>query len=248
MVIAQGDSTTAAQPMQASKESIQQSLSEDNSDFGSINDPSPLQSAIIIEDDQDDSETSQVTTLEVAMAKATTRAEVAALFSLIPPVTLRSPCLLKPVFGKLSLWDPYSLAARPCSSDVENARKILNNERKVGKNLRAIDFQGVGQFSENALSVLTRFCAIADMYCKVSVEANWLSKMKCSPGDLVHLQDALWHHPTTQPILKHGKKDLDGTSFSDRVEERYVDSFVTDICISNFVYETGENGINSTEL
>ena len=142
------------------------------------------------------------------MIKATTRAEVAALFSLIPPVVLRSPCLLQPVYGgKLSLSDPYSLAEHPCSSDIENARKILNNERKVGKNPRAIDFQGIGQFSENALSVLTRFCAIADMYRKVSVEANWLSQMKCSSGDLVRLQDALWHHPTTRPILKHGKKD-----------------------------------------
>ena len=149
------------------------------------NDPFPLQSAIIIEDDQDDSETSQETTLEVAMAKATTRGEVAALFSLIPPVALRSPCLLQPVYGKLSISDPYSLDERPCSSDIEKARKILNNERKAGKNPRAIDFQGVGQFSENALSVLTRFCAIADMYRKVSVEANWLSQMKCSPGDLV---------------------------------------------------------------
>ena len=284
VVNAQDDSGTAAKPMPAPKKSIPQSVSEDNFDFGSINDPFPLQSAVIIEDDQDDSETSQETTLEVAMAKATTRAndpfplqsaiiieddqddsetsqettlevamakattrgEVAALFSLIPPVALRSPCLLQPVYGKLSISDPYSLDERPCSSDIEKARKILNNERKAGKNPRAIDFQGVGQFSENALSVLTRFCAIADMYRKVSVEANWLSQMKCSPGDLMRLQDALWHHPTTRPILKHGKKKLDGTSFSDLVEERYVDSFVIDICIDKFLYEARENGINST--
>ena len=243
---AQGDSATAAQPMSPPKESILQAVSGNNYDFVSINDPSPLQSAVIIEDDEDDSATSQETTLQVAMAKATTRAEVAALFSLIPPVALRSPCLLQPVYGNLSLSDPYSLAERPCSSDTENARKILNNERKVGKNPRAIDFQGIGQFSENALTVLTRFSAIVDMYRKVSVEANWLSQMKCSPGDLVRLQDALWHHPTTQPTLKHGKKRLDGTSFTDLVEERNVDSFVIDICISKFLNEARENGINST--
>ena len=89
------------------------------------------------------------------MAKATTRAEVTALFGLILPVALRSPCLLQPGYGNLSLSDPYSLAERPCSSDIENARKILNDERKVGKNPRAIHFQGVGKFSENALTVLT---------------------------------------------------------------------------------------------
>ena len=60
---AQGDSTTAAQPISAPKESIQRPVSKENYDFVSIKDPSPLQSAIIIEDDQDDSATSQETTL-----------------------------------------------------------------------------------------------------------------------------------------------------------------------------------------
>jgi len=59
----------------------------------------------------------------------------------------------------------------------------------------------------------------------------------CSPGDLVLLRDALWHHPASQPILKHGNKQLD-TSFSDLVEERYIDSFVIDICISKFLDES----------
>ena len=129
LITAQGDSATAAQPMPAPIESIQQAVSEDNYGFVSINDPSALQSAVIFEDDQDDSATSQETILQVAMAKATTRAEVAALFSLIPPVALRSPCLLQPVYGNPSLSDPYSLAERPCNSDIENASKILNNEQ-----------------------------------------------------------------------------------------------------------------------
>ena len=76
----------------------------------------------------------------------------------------------------------------------------------------------------------------------MSAEANWLSKMKCSSVELVHLQDALWHHPTNQPILKYGKKGLDSTSFSDLVEERYIDSFAIDICISKFLDGAKENG------
>ena len=68
----------------------------------------------------------------------------------------------------------------------------------------------------------------------------------CSPGDLVQLQDALWHHPASQPILKHGNKRLDTTSFSDLVEERYIDSFVIDICISKFLEESKQSGNNFT--
>ena len=63
----------------------------------------------------------------------------------------------------------------------------------------------------------------------------------------MQLQDALWHHPASQPILKHGNKRLDTTSFSDLVEERYIDSFVIDICISKFLEESKQSG-NKTKF
>ena len=66
--------------------------------------------------------------------------------------------------------------------------------------------------------------------------------MKCSPKDLVQLQNALWNILASQPILKHGTKNLDSTSFSDLVEERYIDSFVIDICISKFLDKAREAG------
>ena len=62
----------------------------------------------------------------------------------------------------------------------------------------------------------------------------------------MRLQDAFWHHPTNRPILKYGKKGLDATSFSDLVEERYINNFVIDICISKFLDEARENGKNDT--
>ena len=51
--------------------------------------------------------------------------------------------------------------------------------------------------------------------------------MKCSPKDLVQLQNALWNILASQPIL---------------VEERYIDSFVIDICISKFPDKAREAG------
>ena len=70
--------------------------------------------------------------------------------------------------------------------------------------------------------------------------------MKCSPKDLVQLQNALWNVSASQPILEHGTKNLDSTSFSDLVEERYIDSFVIDICISKFLDKAREAGKSFT--
>ena len=70
--------------------------------------------------------------------------------------------------------------------------------------------------------------------------------MKYSPKDLVQLQNALWNILASQPILEHGTKNLDSTSFSDLVEERYIDSFVIDICISKFLDKAREAGKGST--
>ena len=66
--------------------------------------------------------------------------------------------------------------------------------------------------------------------------------MKCSPKYIVQLQNALWNILASQAILEHGTKNLDSTSFADLVEERYIDSFVIDICISKFPEKAREAG------
>ena len=207
---------------------------------------SPQLKATVVVEDQYETTQSQPTALHLAMAKATTRGEEAALHSLIPRLASRSPMTLRPVYGKPSSCDPFSITERPCESDIEKSQKILNNAQKAGKNPTGIDIVGKGQFSESALCTLKRFCTLAHTSHKVSAEANWLSQMRCSSGDLMRLQDALWHHPTNRPILKYGKKGLDATSFSDLVEERYINNFVIDICISKFLDEARENGKNDT--
>ena len=128
--------------------------------------------------------TTQQTVLQSAIANAKTRAEVAALYSMIPP--LRSSSALKAVYGVPSISDPFSSAVRPCESDIESAQKLLIDEQKAGKNPTGIEIEGLGQFSESALAVLKRFCVIAQMYHKVTSEAKWLSQMKFSPGEVVH--------------------------------------------------------------
>lgn len=175
--------------------------------------------AVVIEDESDCFLESQQTALPAAMAKAKTRGEIAALYSKIPPLATSSSTTLKPVYGKPSSSDPFSVAERPCDSDIQRALKLLNKERKAGKEPTGIEIEGNRQFPERALSVLRRFCMIAKVYRKVSSEAIWLSQMKFSPRDHIQLENALWHNPTTSPIVRFGNKGIDATSFSDLVEE-----------------------------
>ena len=90
--------------------------------------------------------------------------------------------------------------------------------------------------------MLKHFCTIAETSRKVSAEADGLLQMKFSPGDLVQLQDVLWHQPASYPILRHGKKAIDPNSFSDLKGKRYIDSFVIDICINKILDESRSNG------
>ena len=150
----------------------------------------PIKAAVVIED-QDETIPPQQTALQVAMAKASTTGEEAALHSLLPSLASRSRLTLRPVYGKTLSADPFSLPERPCESDILKAQKVLHDAKKAGMNPTGIDIVGKGSFSESALCILKRFCTLADTTRKVSAEANWLSKMKCSSVELMHLQDAL---------------------------------------------------------
>ena len=199
----------------------------------------------VIEDDSDWVLESQQTALQAAMMKARTRGEMAALHSKIPPLS-RSSSTLKAVYGKPSNSDPFSLAERPCEGDIQRALELLAGERKAGKEPTGIEISGMGGFSERALLILKRFCMIREVYRKVSSEDIWLSQMKFSPGDRIKVETALWHNSATIPILRSGNKGIDPSSFSDLVEERYIDSFVLDTCISKFLDVSAVNETNAT--
>lgn len=185
--------------------------------------------------------------LRISMANATTRAEVAALYSLLPPLSTlcTSTTALHPVFG-LPLDNPFDLDVRPCETVVDRARTLLATEKRKGTNPSGVKITGMGQFSEEGLAFLKQFCAIADTNRKVSSEANWLAHLKCSSADVGWLQKALWHHSASTVILRHGIKSIDVTSFSDLVEERYIDSFVINISIAKFIEEARASGKDDT--
>ena len=187
-------------------------------------------------------------TLCDSMAKATTRAEVAALCSLLPPVSTSctaNTAVLHPVFGSL-LDNPFALVTRPCEAIIDNARSLFDKEKGNGTNPTGVNITGIRKFSKEGLAVLKQFCVIADTKRKVSSEANWLAHLKCSPEDVRQLQEALWHHSESTVILRYEKKSVDVASFSDLAEERYIDSFVLDISIAKFIEEARANGKDDT--
>lgn len=71
-------------------------------------------------------------------------------------------------------------------------------------------------------------------------------RVGCSPKDVALLQDALWHHPASIPFLRYEKTGIDTILFADLVEERYIDNFIIDICISKFFEKTTVDKRNKT--
>ena len=108
---------------------------------------SPRIKAAVVIEDQDETILPQQTALQVAMAKASTRGEEAALHSLLPPLASRSRLTLRSVYGKTLNADPFSLTERPCESDILKAQKVLHDAKKTGMNPTGIDIVGKGCFS-----------------------------------------------------------------------------------------------------
>ena len=126
------DTGTNQQPKEEQSPTLTYTKRSSNAHSNSLNcRPSPkiVDSATVIIEDECNLKASQQTSLQVAIAKATTRAEVAALYILIPKVASRSlSAQLKPVYGNPPISDPFSIAERPCESDIQKANKIIHDE------------------------------------------------------------------------------------------------------------------------
>ena len=214
----------------------------------------PTHKFIIIQDDEceDDMQTSssdenshQRSQLLSLMSTAKTRAELASLACLIPPVHSSFSCT-EVTSDCVVYTNPYCLSKRPCESVVERAQTLLSNERRKGSNPTGVVINGIGHFSVHGLSVLKQFSSISETKCKVTAEAQWLSQVTSSPGELTLLQNILWNSPTRIPLLRSGQKVIDIISFSDLCEERYIDCFLVDVCISKFVEEARIQGGDET--
>ena len=181
--------------------------------------------------------------LSSAMLEATTRAEQAAVASLVPPVS--SVFEVQVTFGNGIYTDPFSLAKRPCTDAIETAEKFLRDERNRGNSPSGVAIHGMGHFSEQGLSIVKKISDLSDIRSKVASEARWFSLTDCNSEELTNLQSTLWNEPTSKIVLKcRDGKAIDIISFSDLCGERYIDSFVLDVCISKYVEEACKKGSN----
>lgn len=111
-----------------------------------------------------------------AMSTAKTRAELAALATLIPQVesSITSSVLsshAEVTWNCMVYSDPCCLIQRPCEDTVKHPEKLLSNERKKGRNPTGVTIRGIGHFSGQGLSVLKTFCFIFETRHKVTSEA-----------------------------------------------------------------------------
>ena len=131
---------------------------------------------------------------------------------------------------------------RPCEAVVKAAEKLLTDDSKKGNHPSGITIQGLGQFSERGLAILRKFSVISDTKHRIAAEACWLNQINCTTQQLAALQDVLWNRPTTSVVFRCDHKAIDVLSFWDIVEERYIDSFVIDVCISKYLKESYTQG------
>lgn len=190
------------------------------------------------------------TQLSSAITSASTRAELAALGTLIPPVSSTSNSLA-PLHAQVAnndpvFTDPFTVVQRPCETVITNAEKLLSNEKKKGNHPSGVVIQGCGQFSEQGLRILRKFCSISETKQKVTAEARWLSDLNCPAGELALLETVLWNQPVTNTVLRFHQKAIDVLSFCDLAEERYIDSFIIDVCIGKFIEESTTQGKEDT--
>ena len=225
-------------------------------------DPTPASKEVlnIISDDEDEAEettghsdgSAQQPSFQLSSAlfKAATRAELAALDSVIPPI-LPSTGSIPPFHVQVSdsnlvFTDPFSLVHRPCETVVGAAEEIMNEQKRKGNHPSGIVVQGLGQFSEQGLRILRQFCEISKTRGKIAAEAHWLSNIQCPSHELALFQDFLWNRPMTSVVLRCGNKAIDVLSFCDLVGERYIDSFVIDVCINKYMEESYSQGRQDT--
>ena len=80
----------------------------------------------------------------------------------------------------------------------------------------------------------------------MTAEATWLAEVDCTQRELELLQSVLWDRPATSSLLARDHKAIDVLSFSKLAEERYIDSFAIDVCISKYTEECHLQGKKDT--
>lgn len=151
--------------------------------------------------------------------------------------TFHSSTITK-VFGEYSQTDPLSLPERPPERVVEAAVKAFSvkegEEKPTG-----VTISDLGTFSRNGVTVLKKFCEISSLRAHIQSEERWLEANPdgLSRADISAIKEVLWNQRGDKTVLRAGRKSIDVSSFSTLVEERYLDNFVIDVCISWFLQD-----------
>ena len=120
-----------------------------------------------------------------------------------------------------------------------------NNKATEKEHPSGIKIPSFGNFDLQALDVLKKFCLAATSKKEISSEERWIFKSQ-TRKEKKEIKRALWHTVTNKPILKFQRKAIDPISYSDLVEERYLDNFVIDIFIGKYEEQARQHGNYTT--
>lgn len=153
------------------------------------------------------------------------------------------------LFGAYHESDPLSVKERPAERLVIEAEKAFRSALHSPEQPTGVVIGNLGAFSRDGLAVLRKYCEISALRLSVRSEERWLTEYHdgLSADEISCIQDGLWNHRTSEPILRADRKSLDVASFSTLVEERYVDNFVIDVTMW-YYHQDCQKQVNSSTL
>ena len=174
---------------------------------------------------------------EIAMAwnPNATRGQLASLS--IPPVQEVHPewSIEVATAKNSSVSDPSKLSVRPPETFVDDASTLLRKSSDSG-----FVSSSLGCFDEDGLDKLKAIQRAARIKQQVADESAWLLEKDddISAQDSTFIRLKLLHSRPTETILKTtGKLSIDAQSLSCLARERYLDNFLIDVCLQQFLKE-----------
>lgn len=142
------------------------------------------------------------------------------------------------VFGAYTEANPLSLTSLPPERLVAQA-EVAVRSKNGHQEPTGVTIQGLGTFSGSGVAILKKFCEISFLKAAIRSEDRWLKSGTdgLSAVEMTAIKDVLWNKSTSETVLRAGQKSIDVASFSTLVEERYLDNFVIDVCISRFIQD-----------
>lgn len=138
------------------------------------------------------------------------------------------------LFEDFHATQPNSLTSRLPQATVNQCLKLIKVTQQ-GRKPKGVCIHGFGNFDENGLLLLQKYCELAEIQAKVKEEQGWMAPLDgITVEETQQITEALWQNLPTKPLLTIGSKSIDVLSFSELCLERYRITQITEDAESFF--------------